>query len=205
MAVRAQKQVPEEALGVLLGLIRDVKKLKNGEEDEKVTDTADARLDYSLALLLKEMPVEEKDPLGSAAGLLQPIMEWRCQKLGGNHLETIRAYRELMIVYSIRALSDLTHGKPVVISLQEGQDRSLSILESLESSLGSHQPEILQPRLWHFTVTLLISSNQRTDDDQKKVNCTSQELYDVAYSILLPSYPTQKIANRFEMAVNNAT
>ncbi|KAK8033842.1 hypothetical protein PG991_003240 [Apiospora marii] len=182
MAVRAQEEVPGEELGVLIGLIRDVKTLRNDKNIPQ--DMADARLDYALALLLKEMPAEEKDPLASAAELLQSVMEWRKQELGGSHLDTIRAYRELMIVYSMRALSDLTQGRPVDISLQEVQVRSCSILDSLESSLGSYHPETLQSRLWCFTVTLLISSNQRGDDDKTKSSSTGQEIYDAAYTIL---------------------
>ncbi|KAK7926584.1 hypothetical protein PG985_003582 [Apiospora marii] len=182
MVVRVPKEVSQAELGVVAGLIRNVRSLNN--DGDHINNTGDARLDFALALLLKEKLAQEEDSLGSAATLFRSVMMWRNRELGGSHLETIRAYRELMIVYSMRALSNLTMDKPVDISLEEVEYRSLAILGSIESTLGLYHPETLQSRLWYFTVTLLTSSHQRCGSDEEKVAKTSQEIYREAETIL---------------------
>ncbi|KAK7927820.1 hypothetical protein PG985_004818 [Apiospora marii] len=183
MVVRVQKELSQAELELVADIIRDVKSLN--KDGDPVNNTGDARMDFAMALLLKEtMPGQEEDLLGSAATLLRSVMKWRNRKLGGSHLETIRAYRELMIVYSMRALSNLTPDKSVDISLEEVEYRSLAILGSLESTLGLYHPETLQSRLWYFTVTLLISSHQRRNFEEEKVAETIQEIYEEAQTIV---------------------
>lgn len=136
-------------------IVREVRKLY----DKNVgiaRDTEKVRLDFVWVLLLRETRLDR------TIDFLQSIVKWRDRQFGGSHIETIRAYRELMVAYSKRALSNLAQGMPVDISLGEVERRSIAILVSLESTVGSNHPETIQSRLWCFTVTLLVSSHQKS-------------------------------------------
>ncbi|KAK8060866.1 hypothetical protein PG996_010796 [Apiospora saccharicola] len=142
-----------------------------------------ARLEFAEVMILKTMRVKEPYPLRSAAELLNSITSCFNAQLGGSNLETTRAYRELLIVYSMRALGNRASDEPVDMSLDEVESRSLGILDSTETTLGSYHPETLQSRLWCFTVKLLKSSHQKSNPD-KNVDQTSLSIYDEANTII---------------------
>ncbi|KAK8128989.1 hypothetical protein PG984_010097 [Apiospora sp. TS-2023a] len=148
-----------------------------------IKNTGTARLGFAEVLLLKTMPFHEVYPLRSAAEQLESIVSHYSRRLGAGRLETIQAHRELMIVYSMRALGNLEDWEHVDMSLDEVESRSLGLLKSLESTVGSYHPETLQSRLWCFTLTLLKSSRQKSIPEEN-VELTSPNIYDEANTII---------------------
>ncbi|KAH8666515.1 hypothetical protein BX600DRAFT_435917 [Xylariales sp. PMI_506] len=116
-------------------------------------------LKFSLALLLK-VPGEsfDQDRLARGIVLLETVTQAQTEILGDSHMDTLCAYRELIIANCMYGLSSLSRGEDLGISLEEVEEQSLRVYSSLESRLGSYHPETIRSRLWCLTLKLLNSS-----------------------------------------------
>lgn len=147
-------------------------------------------LQYDLALALKEVDPSEEN-LTESIRLLGEVIEERGKVLGDQHLGTLCAKRDWLIMSCTRGPPSSDSDEPTEsgISPERAETLSLEVFDSIRALVGESHPDTIKSQLWYITV-LLLNQGSKLEAESETI---TKEVDDVIKRMESPSIRYERL------------